>query len=226
MSPDLILAPSRSDSVILDAIQIDLILNVVGSLELRPTGEFTVKNALKRILAIQIPGLDDVKAYMETLFSLSTNETTICCMGSLVEYSTRSNLQIQGIRYFSLNDYMYVSSETFRQLSIFEDECHPNRQCTASKEGLSLFGILNRTRSPMGKLLLKQWFLRPCLNASEIYSRQQCVSILMDPKYLSEILEIKKCLSKTQNIVSTINKIRTFNSISIWQSIHKVSGLT
>ena len=33
-----------------------------------------------------------------------------------------------------------------------------------SKEGFSVFGLLNRCVTPMGKRMLRLWFLRPIVN--------------------------------------------------------------
>jgi DNA mismatch repair protein MSH5 len=42
---------------------------------------------------------------------------------------------------------MHLTPDTFRALNIFEDEMHPNSHSQRSKEGLSLFGILNKART-------------------------------------------------------------------------------
>ena len=43
-----------------------------------------------------------------------------------------------------------------------------------SKEGFSLFGMLNHCVSPMGKRLLKLWFSRPIVNLAVLQDRQVC----------------------------------------------------
>jgi len=44
-----------------------------------------------------------------------------------------------------------------------------------SKEGLSLLSILDNTKSPLGRKLLRTWVLRPLLKESEIELRTQGV---------------------------------------------------
>lgn len=49
----------------------------------------------------------------------------------------------------------------------------------ASKEGFSVFGMLNKCVSPLGKRRLKLWFLRPIVNISVLQQRQAAVSAFM-----------------------------------------------
>ncbi|MFQ5896716.1 MAG: DNA mismatch repair protein MutS [Candidatus Methylomirabilia bacterium] len=44
----------------------------------------------------------------------------------------------------------------------------------------SLYGILNKTETPMGARLLRQWLLRPLLDQAEIGSRQEAVAKLVE----------------------------------------------
>ncbi|CAG8852259.1 16609_t:CDS:2, partial [Racocetra persica] len=70
-------------------------------------------------------------------------------------------------------------------LQIFEDESHPNMHMqTKAKEGLSLFGILNNTRTVLGKYLLKQWFLRPTLDLAVLDERHRTIECLLQPDNL------------------------------------------
>jgi len=50
------------------------------------------------------------------------------------------------------------------------------------KEGLSLFGIMNRTRSVPGKRLLRLWFLRPLYDAQLLNDRLDSIEFFMDPR--------------------------------------------
>ena len=46
-----------------------------------------------------------------------------------------------------------------------QEERHPSGMgIGTSKEGFSVFGMLNRCVSPMGRKLMRSWFLRPVVN--------------------------------------------------------------
>lgn len=60
-------------------------------------------------------------------------------------------------------------------LQIFAEEGHGNAYSDRTKEGLSIFGLLNRTKTPMGKLLLRHWLLRPSSELSVIRGRHDAL---------------------------------------------------
>lgn len=54
-----------------------------------------------------------------------------------------------------------------------QEEQHPSAMGVGqSKEGFSIFGMLNKCVSPMGKRLLKLWFSRPIVNLAVLEDRQ------------------------------------------------------
>ena len=48
-----------------------------------------------------------------------------------------------------------------------------------TKEGLSLFGTLNNTKTRYGAALLRQWFLQPSLSPSIITARHDAISVFL-----------------------------------------------
>ena len=60
------------------------------------------------------------------------------------------------------------------------------------REGLSLFKLLNSTKSPLGKNLLRSWFMYPCIDIDVINIRHDAISflILPDQKYLCDQLSL------------------------------------
>ena len=50
-------------------------------------------------------------------------------------------------------------------MQIFQQEHHPSVMGLGqAKEGLSVFGMLNKCVTPMGRRLLQLWFVRPIIN--------------------------------------------------------------
>ena len=60
-----------------------------------------------------------------------------------------------------------------------------------SKEGFSVFGLMNKCVSPMGKRLLKMWFLRPIINLAVIQARQAAISNFLSTQEVMTNLQVK-----------------------------------
>jgi DNA mismatch repair protein MSH5 len=68
---------------------------------------------------------------------------------------------------------------------------------------------MNKARSSMGKLLMKQWFLRPLLNIDEINARQSVVHALSHIQNRHILDQIAKSLAYFKNIpVCSFFKVR------------------
>ena len=59
-----------------------------------------------------------------------------------------------------------------------------------SKEGFSVFGMLNKCVSPMGRRQLKLWFLRPIVNLDVLNERQAAIKELMRSPELMKRLQV------------------------------------
>lgn len=77
---------------------------------------------------------------------------------------------------------MHLGQDALQSLQIFDQEAHANLHFSATKEGLSLFGILNECITLNGKLLLKNWLLRPSTEVKVIQSRADQIECFLDPK--------------------------------------------
>lgn len=138
-----------------------------------------------------------------------------------------------------------MNADTICSLQIFEDESHPNFHMQGpkgrSKEGLSLFGILNGTRSPLGHTMLKQWFLRPSLSTTLIAERHSTLAAFLRPDNLHLLAVLGKCLRKIKNIPKILAALRrgqasggsgwmalaqfTFSALKIRGCVQDMSGV-
>ncbi|CAE1256771.1 MSH5 [Acanthosepion pharaonis] len=76
-------------------------------------------------------------------------------------------------------------------LQIFQQESHPSvykSGLNSSKEGLSLFGILNRCKSQIGSKLLRNWFLRPLRDLTILQQRHNAIAYLMSSSHIEILL--------------------------------------
>lgn len=117
-----------------------------------------------------------------------------------------------GFSIYMLTERRFVNADTICSLQIFEDESHPNFHMQGpkgrGKEGLSLFGILNGTRSPLGHKMLKQWFLRPSLSIQVITERHASIAAFLRSENLHILVTVGKSLRKVKNIPKILAVLR------------------
>ena len=93
-------------------------------------------------------------------------------IGALLDYLARARavselddegvtgLEVCNIEPLRLVSAMQINADALFSLQIFEDENHASIHSDKTKEGLSLFGILNNTMTTLGRALMREWFLQ------------------------------------------------------------------
>jgi hypothetical protein len=110
--------------------------------------------------------------------------------------------------------YMNISSSTLSALHVFSTEHHPlvAKGAGNSKEGVSLFSLLDRTMSRAGRKRLREWMLRPLLDLDAIAMRQDGVELFMLPEMQSpagKILKLLESIGPIDQILVRIQKCST-----------------
>ncbi|KAF2428685.1 hypothetical protein EJ08DRAFT_324329 [Tothia fuscella] len=145
---------------------------------------------------------------------------TVGCAGALISYlqrrraagylpgdeSAHSFFQISTVKMFSLKGFMFVNNDTLQSLQIIQTESHPNYQnqgpsAYGSKEGLSVYGLFHHlARTPQGKQLLRQYFLRPSVSLVTISERLDAVSVFVRPDNASLLEDLVKDMKVIKNM--------------------------
>ncbi|KAJ3088950.1 MutS protein msh5 [Quaeritorhiza haematococci] len=128
-------------------------------------------------------------------------------------------MEIHAVEQFSLKRYMHVNADTLCSLQIFQDEAHPNMHSSRSKEGLSLFGILDMTHTAPGRFLLKRWFLRPSLDIEALRRRHDTIEAFMRPENGHIVESVRSSLKHVKNIPKILFSMRTKVSVTEWQAL-------
>lgn len=141
-----------------------------------------------------------------------------------------------------LNQIRFINADTLLSLQILESEYHPNshnqgptKGASGSKEGLSVYGLFHHlARTPQGKVLLRQYFLRPSLNPDVINERLNTISAALRPENAATMESLVKNLQPVKNIrVLMVNLRKGMRagpgrrhgfSKGIWQTIQEVHG--
>ncbi len=93
--------------------------------------------------------------------------------------------------------YLQIDPQTQRNLELI--------QPVDRKSGATLFKVLDRTKTGMGRRLLKFWILHPLKDKAEIEKRLDAVEELKDSFLIAD--ELRECLSKVYDIERLMAKI-------------------
>lgn len=159
-------------------------------------------------------------------------------MGALLDHIVRmravgdledqgvSGLEIRGIEYLKLQDVMQINSDALYSLQVFDSESHASIHSDKTKEGLSLFGILNNTRTTLGKVLMREWLLRPSTSIPTISARHDAVACFIRPDNISAANSMQVHLKGIKNVPKILATMRTGKAqIPDWQGLVKVISL-
>jgi DNA mismatch repair protein MutS len=116
-------------------------------------------------------------------FGLSANSAMTVAVGVVLNYVRQARIEtpahIKPPRVYHLGAYMALDQTTLRNLEIFKNAKD------GSSEG-SLVALLDKTLTPMGARLLRQWIAYPLLDPEEIQRRSQTVAALVDDAAVRE----------------------------------------
>ncbi|XP_035493274.2 mutS protein homolog 5 isoform X6 [Scophthalmus maximus] len=109
-------------------------------------------------------------------------------------------------------------------LQIFKSEIHPSvyKLHSGEKEGLSLYGILNRCRCKFGSRLLRQWFLRPTQDTAVLHRRQEVIRFFTSPQNSDVQSTLQSSLRNIRNIPSLLHRMSlSHTKVTDWQGLYK-----
>ncbi len=163
------------------------------------------------------------------------NSTQIGSVGALLDHITRiravgnledegiHGLDIRGIECLTLKEIMHINADALYSLQIFDNEHHASIHSDKTKEGLSLFGILNNTKTSLGKALLHEWLMRPSTSIPIITARHNAVACFMRPENISTANSMHAHLKGIKNVPRILAAMRNGKAqVSDWQGVVKV----
>ena len=136
-------------------------------------------------------------------FGLKNHDSAISAAGVALDYIIEkepSSLKIfDQVHFYSLDEFMVLDEATRRNLELTES------MRNSSEKG-SLLQIIDKTITPMGKRLIKQWINQPLINRHEIIARLDLVESFIDDSLLrSEIVAFLKGMADVERIINRVN---------------------
>jgi MutS domain III len=121
-------------------------------------------------------------------------------------------IHVKDIVILKSTTHMHLSVETLSSLQIFTTEHHPIVAAKGygnSKEGFSLFSLLDRTKSRLGRQRLHEWMTKPLGDIYEISRRQDGVELFSSfPEMKSPANAITEYLDRVGAVDKLLKRIK------------------
>ncbi|KIL63255.1 hypothetical protein M378DRAFT_187097 [Amanita muscaria Koide BX008] len=187
--------------------------------------------------------------------SVDSSPLCMASIGALIDHLVREravgDIDDEGIAGLDVNDIeivspieaMHINADALFSLQVFENERHASMHFNKTKEGLSLFGILNYTKTALGRSLMRTWLLRPSLSLPVIKARHDAVECFLRPENQVCVDQMRTHLKGIKNMPRILNTMKsgraklsdwqdlvkfTFHSAMIWESLrdlHRAIGM-
>ncbi|XP_078157852.1 MUTS-homolog 5 isoform X3 [Carex rostrata] len=134
-----------------------------------------------------------------------------------------NTIAIDCVAQISLDKYLKLDSAAYEALQIFQMDKHPSHMGIGrAKEGFSLFGMFNKCVTPIGRRLLRAWFLRPVLDIMILNNRLNTISFFLScEEVMSALRETLKSVRDIPQMLKKFNSPSSFCTSNDWNSFVK-----
>ncbi|XP_041043289.1 mutS protein homolog 5 [Carcharodon carcharias] len=205
-----------------------------------PNVDFGLNISKQRVLSVNLPCIPTHLTEAERIMYLASVipfecATMLRALGGLLKFLERRRVGVEledpsvsvpilALRKFALNDIVHIDQDAYCVLQIFKSEVHPSVYKLASglKEGLSLFGVMNRCKSQWGTKLMRLWFMRPTKNLGELNKRLDVIQFFMLARNTELMHTLQDCLKHIKNIPLILKRMTlSYTKVNDWQGLYK-----
>ncbi|XP_065633124.1 DNA mismatch repair protein MSH5 isoform X3 [Quercus suber] len=138
-----------------------------------------------------------------------------------------ASITVDSVVEISLNKFLKLDAASHESLQIFQIDKHPSHMGIGrAKEGFSVFGMMNKCVTPMGRRLLRSWFLRPILDLENLNRRLNAISFfLCSEDLMASLRETLKSVKDVPHILKKFNAPSSVCSCSDWIAFLKIFGV-
>jgi len=154
------------------------------SVTIGTTEQFTKENAWQTLCG----HIADISAIADSAPATTAAGATLAY---LLEMQKGSVGQIKSIRFYEIKDFMMLDSVTLRNLELFGSIRDGGKTGT-------LFGLMDRTLTPMGSRTLRNWMAKPLMDIGLIDRRLDSVALFVGDRALKS--EIREYLENVRDL--------------------------
>jgi DNA mismatch repair ATPase MutS len=172
-----------------------------------PTSEFTADGAFD---ALRVMWPERTFAQWSAVVDLGKPAVAMA-LSALLTVVNRRGTPIADIQAHSAGDLVRVSSETLHELHVFRTEEHPAaaRGVGSAREGLSVYGLMNRCRTAEGRATLRRWFLLPTASPDVLGERLLTIGTLAHPAHREALNRVITLLRSIRSCDRLMDRIRS-----------------
>ncbi|MBL69372.1 MAG: DNA mismatch repair protein MutS [Verrucomicrobiales bacterium] len=136
-------------------------------------------------------------------FGLKNRDAAACAAGGALHYLSqqmrRDVSHLCSLSFYTPHGLLTLDATTLRHLEILEP-----LQRDASRDAC-LYGVMNRTATPMGARLLRDWLTQPLADSAEIHQRQTAVQAWVNHPSLLEAF--RRGLKEVRDLERTLTRL-------------------